>query len=224
VLSANSGQASGADARNGTLELSLVDKNRSVLTLPLRSMLLLRPCSCSQDAFMENYFESQRDQIFRGVEVLIYVFDIESQDRKKDMDNFASCLDAIKQGSKNAHIFALIHKMDLIHKDEERAALFEERAAELRKMADPLRITCFGTSIWDETLYKAWSSIVYALVPNVDILESNLDKLCRLCEADEIVMFEKATFLVISHATHRAHEDVHRYEKASPHARTRARW
>lgn len=171
---------------------------------------------------MENYFESQRDQIFRGVEVLIYVFDIESQDRKKDMDNFASCLDAIKQGSKNAHIFALIHKMDLIHKDEERAALFEERAAELRKMADPLRITCFGTSIWDETLYKAWSSIVYALVPNVDILESNLDKLCRLCEADEIVMFEKATFLVISHATHRAHEDVHRYEKASPHARTRA--
>lgn len=167
---------------------------------------------------MENYFESQRDQIFRGVEVLIYVFDIESQDRKKDMDNFASCLDAIKQGSKNAHIFALIHKMDLIHKDDERLALFEERAAELRKMADPLRITCFGTSIWDETLYKAWSSIVYALVPNVDVLESNLDKLCRLCEADEIVMFEKATFLVISHATHRAHEDVHRYEKASTRA------
>ena len=56
---------------------------------------------------------------------------------------------------------------------------------------------------------------MYALVPNVDLLESNLDKLCRLCEADEIVMFEKATFLVISHATHRAHEDVHRYEKIS---------
>jgi hypothetical protein len=23
------------------------------------------------------------------------------------------------------------------------------------------------TSIWDETLYKAWSSIVYMLIPNV---------------------------------------------------------
>ena len=69
---------------------------------------------------MENYFESQRDQIFRGVEVLIYVFDIESQDRKKDMDNFTSCLDAIKSNSKGAHILCLIHKMDLIHKDEER--------------------------------------------------------------------------------------------------------
>ncbi len=69
---------------------------------------------------MENYFESQRDQIFRGVEVLIYVFDIESADRKKDLDNFTSCLDAIKQFSKNAHVFTLVHKMDLIHKEEER--------------------------------------------------------------------------------------------------------
>jgi Ras-related GTP-binding protein A/B len=164
---------------------------------------------------MENYFESQRDQIFRGVEVLIYVFDIESQDRKKDVDNFNSCLDAIKQSSRNAHIFCLIHKMDLIHKDDERAKLYEERSSELRRLADPLRVTCFGTSIWDETLYAAWSSIVYALVPNVDVLESNLDRFCSLCEADEIVLFEKATFLVISHATQRPHDDVHRYEKIS---------
>lgn len=34
----------------------------------------------SQDAFYENYFESQRDHIFRSVELLIYVFDIESRE------------------------------------------------------------------------------------------------------------------------------------------------
>lgn len=33
-----------------------------------------------QDAFYENYFESQRDHIFRNVELLIYVFDIESRE------------------------------------------------------------------------------------------------------------------------------------------------
>ena len=178
--------------------------------------LVLNLWDCGgQDAFMENYFESQRDQIFRGVEVLIYVFDIESQDRKKDMQNFTSCLDAIKQNSKNAHVFCLIHKMDLIHNEEERNKLYDERSSELRKLSEPLRVTCFGTSIWDETLYKAWSSIVYALIPNVEILEKNLDKFTRLCEADEVVLFEKATFLVISHATHKEHEDVHRYEKIS---------
>lgn len=29
---------------------------------------------------MENYFASQRDHIFRNVEVLIYVFDVESRE------------------------------------------------------------------------------------------------------------------------------------------------
>ena len=93
----------------------------------------------------------------------------------------------------------------------------------MRKLSEPLRVTCFGTSIWDETLYKAWSSIVYALIPNVEILEKNLDKFTRLCEADEVVLFEKATFLVISHATHKEHEDVHRYEKISNIVKVRQR-
>jgi len=178
--------------------------------------LVLNLWDCGgQDAFMENYFESQRDQIFRNVEVLIYVFDIESPERKKDLENFENCLQAIRQNSKNAHIFCLIHKMDLIHKEEERIKIFDERAGELRRMAESLKITCFGTSIWDETLYKAWSSIVYALVPNVDILEQNLAKFCKIAQADEVVLFEKATFLVISHATAREHGDVHRYEKIS---------
>jgi Ras-related GTP-binding protein A/B len=35
-----------------------------------------------QDTFMEQYFAVQRETIFRGVEVLIYVFDIEDKDEK----------------------------------------------------------------------------------------------------------------------------------------------
>jgi Ras-related GTP-binding protein A/B len=30
-----------------------------------------------------------------------------------------------------------------------------------------------------------------------------------------MVLFERATFLVIAHATHAAHSDVHRFEKIS---------
>jgi len=178
--------------------------------------LVLNLWDCGgQDAFMENYFESQRDQIFRNVEVLIYVFDIESHEQKKDLENFKNCLDAIRANSKDAHIFCLIHKMDLIQKEEDRIKMFEERSGELQRMAEPLNITAFGTSIWDETLYKAWSSIVYSLVPNVTRLEEYLRKFCTLSQADEVVLFEKATFLVISHATQREHADQHRYEKIS---------
>lgn len=67
---------------------------------------------------MENYFTSQRDNIFRNVEVLIYVFDVESRELEKDMHYYQSCLEAILQNSPNAKIFCLVHKMDLVQEDQ----------------------------------------------------------------------------------------------------------
>lgn len=67
------------------------------------------------------------------------------------------------------------------------------------------------------------------------MLEGHLRSFCSLCDADEVVMFERATFLVISHTTLRPQKDVHRFEKVSNiikqfklscrcvHAHTRAR-
>jgi len=177
--------------------------------------LVLNLWDCGgQEAFMENYFSSQKDHIFRNVEVLIYVFDIESREHQKDVRYYRSCLEAILQNSINAKIFCLIHKMDLVPEDQ-REQIFKQRENELKQISLPLKPCCFRTSIWDETLYKAWSSIVYSLIPNVKLLESHLDKFCQICEADEVVLFERATFLVISHATNNTHKDVHRFEKIS---------
>lgn len=177
--------------------------------------LVLNLWDCGgQDAFYESYFDSQRDHIFRDVELMIYVFDIESRDLEKDFRHYEGCVEAIKQMSKTAKIFALIHKMDLIP-ESSRDEVFLERSRmiEARSMGVPLR--CFKTSIWDETLYKAWSDIVYSLIPNIKRLESHLDEFCGICDADEVVLFERATFLVISHATRKTHADVHRFEKVS---------
>jgi Ras-related GTP-binding protein A/B len=177
--------------------------------------LVLNLWDCGgQEAFMENYFSSQRDHIFRNVEVLIYVFDVESRELEKDMHYYQSCLEAILQNSRDAKIFCLIHKMDLVQ-EEQRDVIFQERESELQRRSLPLSITCFRTSIWDETLYKAWSSIVYSLIPNVRQLEDHLEQFAEILEADEVVLFERATFLVISHSTRMKHTDGHRFEKIS---------
>ena len=81
---------------------------------------------------MEHYFTAQRDNIFRNVEVLIYVFDVESREIDKDIHYYQSwysnsllvnsienykfifSLESISQQSPNARIYVLIHKMDLI--------------------------------------------------------------------------------------------------------------
>ncbi|RUS18665.1 Gtr1/RagA G protein [Endogone sp. FLAS-F59071] len=190
-------------------------------------MLNLWDCG-GQDAFMENYFASQREHIFRNVEVLIYVFDVESRDIEKDMHYYQSCLEAILHNSKDAKIFCLIHKMDLVQ-DEKREQVFNERYRELQTRSEPLQIVAFRTSIWDETLYaiqeipfpnrhssfQAWSQIVYYLMPNIHTLESQLANFCEICEADEVVLFERTTFLVIAKAGSLEHQDKHRFEKIS---------
>ena len=74
--------------------------------------------------------------------------------------------------------------------------IFREREEDLKRLSKPLDCTCFRTSIWDETLYKAWSSIVYQLIPNVTQLEQNLENFASIIDADEVLLFERATFLV----------------------------
>ncbi|XP_023564192.1 ras-related GTP-binding protein B isoform X1 [Octodon degus] len=177
--------------------------------------LVLNLWDCGgQDTFMENYFTSQRDNIFQNVEVLIYVFDVESRELEKDMHYYQSCLEAILHNSPDAKIFCLVHKMDLVQEDQ-RDLIFKEREEDLRRLSRPLECSCFRTSIWDETLYKAWSSIVYQLIPNVQQLEMNLRNFAEIIEADEVLLFERATFLVISHYQCKEQRDAHRFEKIS---------
>jgi hypothetical protein len=46
--------------------------------------LILNLWDCGgQEAFMECYFATQKDNIFKNVEVLIYVFDVQSQELDK---------------------------------------------------------------------------------------------------------------------------------------------
>ncbi|QQP54832.1 Ras-related GTP-binding protein A [Caligus rogercresseyi] len=95
-----------------------------------------------QGAFMENYFTSQRENIFRNVEVLIYVFDIESRDIGLEMAYYQSCLEAILLHSSDAKIFCLIHKMDLLAEDQ-REMYFREREEDLKLLSMPLECKCF---------------------------------------------------------------------------------
>lgn len=177
--------------------------------------LVLNLWDCGgQESYMDQYFQSQKENIFRNVEVLIYVFDVESRELDKDMHYYQSCLEAILNFSPEAKIFCLIHKMDLVPEDQ-RDPIFKTRQEDLKRLSLPLECTAFRTSIWDETLYRAWSNIVYQLIPNVKALENSLYQFATIVDADEVLLFERATFLVISNTQLKPHSDSHRFEKVS---------
>ena len=97
--------------------------------------------------------------------------------------------------SKNAKVFVLIHKMDLVM-EENREEIFNKRKAQLEEKSGMFKIKCYPTSIWEASLYKAWTQIVSELSPNKANIEKSLKNFAEACEANEVVLFEKNTFLL----------------------------
>lgn len=168
--------------------------------------------------------------------MLIYVFDTESRDVERDLATYMSIISALVQNSRDAKVFVLIHKMDLIQPST-REALFDQRAnvvrrktaeavaamrrqmpggdspqsqsqspTEQQQQIPDLELEVFATSIWDQSLYKAWASIIHDLVPNLSMIETQLASLGVAIDADEILLFERTSFLVISKWTSREGE------------------
>ena len=132
------------------------------------------------------------------MQVLIYVFDVTSKDFNGELQYYENCLNALTDLSPKAKIFCLVHKLDLLAESIREKSFLDKRIKIIEK-TKAFEVDCFKTSIWDETLYKAWSQIVYFLLPNVKTLEKNLAQFCNTLNADEVVLFERSTFLVISH-------------------------
>ena len=119
---------------------------------------------------MDSYISTQQGTIFQHVAVLIYVFEVDSaagiaspnvekdNEREHDVSYYRACLASLKRHSPTAKIFVLIHKMDLVRKN--RPEVFERRVKELEEESGPdANVTAFGTSIWDESLYKVRSLV-----------------------------------------------------------------
>lgn len=114
---------------------------------------------------MDNYLLAQRDTIFSNVAVLIYVFDVTSEDWDTDMRYFEDNLVALRENSSDAGVWVLINKMDLIDKEDPKRTKYNERKAEILALDERVSADvsaagtcrCFPTSIWDESLYRVSS-------------------------------------------------------------------
>ncbi|KAI9647279.1 GTP-binding protein gtr1 [Ciborinia camelliae] len=150
-----------------------------------------------QDAFMENYLSQQRQHVFSSVGVLIYVFDVESRDFDRDVLTYRSIITALAQFSPTASIYVLVHKMDLVLPNR-REDMYHDTISLVRSKSESFNIVPFATSIWDQSLYKAWAEIIHDLVPNLGEIERHLSSLGTIIEAEEVLLFERSSFLVVS--------------------------
>jgi len=169
--------------------------------------------------------DGEAQQMFSGVRCLIYVFDVHTRIGEIDMIHFEEILDALRIWSPSAVVYTLLHKTDLLTSSGHTFQMvLKERKLEVEKRAIPTLIShTFATSIWDESLYRAWSAIFHGLLPTVKLIESQLGKLCQAVGANEVALFEPNTLLLLAHHSqhvsgrghHHTPDHQHRHEKLS---------
>ncbi|KAI9712372.1 MAG: GTP-binding protein gtr1 [Bogoriella megaspora] len=195
-----------------------IDVEHSNIKFMGNLMLNLWDCG-GQDGFMEHYLTRQREHVFGSVAVLIFVFDIESREFNADIINYTNIVRALSECSPNAKVFVLVHKMDLVQA-QLRERLFKERSDHMRSASEGFQdvVEFFPTSIWDQSLYKAWTRIIYYLVPNASEIERLLQDLAETIEARELILYERTTCLMVTKVTRGAEQQnpfTDRFERVS---------
>lgn len=104
--------------------------------------------------------------------------------------------------------------MDLIP-EERKEVLFEKRKAQLKEKAGKFKVTAFPTSIWEISLYKAWTEIVSSLISSMPKLKASLANFATACGAQEINLFERSTFILTCNYATKQCTDEQRFEKIS---------
>ena len=151
--------------------------------------------------------------------VLIYVFDIESREVERDLATYSAVIRALEEFSPQACVFCLVHKMDLVQNDF-RGTMFAERDHAIKAHSGKFSrsVISYPTTIWDQSLYRAWGNIVHSLIPNLGVIEDYLKHLAESIEAEEVVLFERTTFLTVMSVTTdigNRNPSVDRYERLS---------
>lgn len=187
--------------------------------------LFLNLIDCGgQPEYVQDYLSKQREYIFRNVAVMLFAFDINSfagnpEDsevpnannwtRRQMLDYFRDIMKKMKRYSPDAHLFVLLHKIDLVPVEQREAMLNaakliidESMDEECLAKGKELPIV-YGTSIWTNSLYKAYSSVVRTLIPSRERLVDCIRNLGRVSHAVEVALFDRSTFLCLAHVTRR---------------------
>ncbi|KAH0477686.1 MAG: hypothetical protein KVP17_001737 [Porospora cf. gigantea B] len=124
-----------------------------------------------------------------------------SDDIAKDAHYLRMSVEQLRFFSPNSHAFCLVHKMDLVTPTERESVFHFYRGL----LADVImwegHVDVSPSSIWDESLFVAWSKITSWVTPKAKYLQRVVDQVREVTGAIEVVLFERVTFLAILRST-----------------------
>ena len=162
-----------------------------------------------------NYFEPTYDseRLFASVGALVYVID--SQDEYLNaLTNLSMIIEYAYKVNPKIHIEVLIHKIDGLSEDyriDAQRDIMQRTGDELLDLGlEGVQVSFYLTSIFDHSIYEAFSRIVQKLVPELPSLENMLDNLVAHSCIDKVFLFDVNSKIYV--ATDSSPVDIQTYE------------
>ena len=99
------------------------------------------------------------------------------------------------------------------YEEDKRSTILTTKKENFEAKAGNFKLNFYQTSIWEPSLYKAFSNILSSIVKNNDKIQKILEVYGRACDADEVILFDKKTLLAISSFGNKKIKDEERIEK-----------
>ncbi|ODQ79012.1 hypothetical protein BABINDRAFT_162085 [Babjeviella inositovora NRRL Y-12698] len=162
-----------------------------------------------------NYFEPSYDsaKIFSQVGALVYVID--SQDEYLNaLTNLSMIIEYAYKINPLIHIEVLIHKIDGLSEDyrlDTQRDIMQRTGDELLDLGlEGVQVSFYLTSIFDHSIYEAFSRIIQKLVPELPSLENMLDNLVQYSRLEKVFLFDVNSKIYV--ATDSSPVDIQTYE------------
>lgn len=162
-----------------------------------------------------NYFEPNYDseRLFSLVGALVYVID--SQDEYLNaLTNLSMIIEYAYKVNPKINIEVLIHKIDGLSEDyriDAQRDIMQRTGDELLDLGlEGVQVSFYLTSIFDHSIYEAFSRIVQKLIPELSSLENMLDNVVSHLNIDKVFLFD--VNLKIYVATDSLPVDIQTYE------------
>ncbi|ODV79432.1 GTP-binding protein GTR2 [Suhomyces tanzawaensis NRRL Y-17324] len=162
-----------------------------------------------------NYFEPNYDseRLFSSIGALVYVID--SQDEYLNaLTNLSMIVEFAYKVNPKINIEVLIHKIDGLSEDyriDAQRDIMQRTGDELLDLGlEGVQVSFYLTSIFDHSIYEAFSRIVQKLIPELPSLENMLDNLVQHSSIDKVFLFDVNSKIYV--ATDSSPVDIQTYE------------
>ncbi len=158
-----------------------------------------------QQRYLDEYHGPLTKNIFQKASVLLYVIDASDVDRFENSQlEFEWSVNQILSFNPTAKLYVFLHKIDLIH---DKNAVIPYLKDLLSQNISP-EISFHGTSVFDESLFTAWSGIIRDISPKSTFINTILKLLKGQKGVKDALLIEKSSGLACGSTISGIDEDI----------------